>query len=156
MKKRNQNNKVILVLLGILVVCFVLLGIAFYKFFYAGSSHNKYGDRLDDIDKYPLSKNLNDDVKELLSEDEKFDSVSIDVKGKIIYININFKPGISTGDAKNLATKSLEAIGDDNLTYYDVQYILTMDDEEEPSEEDGKKNYPVFGAKSANSNKVVW
>ena len=37
-----------------------------------------------------------------------------------------------------------------NLTYYDVHFILTYSGEEE------NENFPLFGAKSSNSLKVVW
>lgn len=153
MKKLNQN-KVILVLLGILLVCFIVLGIVFYKFFYAGSSSSKYGDRLQDIEKYKLSETLSDDVNSLYSENDNVDNVKIDVKGKIVYIMINYKNNTSTSEAKDLATKALEAIGEDNLSYYDIQFILSVVKDDE-SEEDNT-NFPIFGAKSANSNKIVW
>ena len=53
-------------------------------------------------------------------------------------------------EAESLAEKSLDKIGENNLTYYDVQFILTYSGTEE------NKNFPVFGAKSSNSLKVVW
>ena len=154
MKKIIQNNKVILVLLGILLICFIALGLVFYKFFYAGTSSTKYGDRLQGIEEHELSKTLEDDIKLLYNDNEKVDSVSIDVKGKIVYIIINYKNNVSTSDAKDLSTKSLEAIGEDNLSYYDVQFILNVVKDEDSEEENS--NFPIFGAKSANSNKIVW
>ena len=148
--RRNQDNKVLWVLLGILVVCFLAIGILFYRYFYAGTSSSKYGERLDGIDNYQLSKTLEDDVKKLYSSESSVDKATVTVEGKIIYITIDFKDSLKVSQAEDLAIKSLETIGEKNLTFYDVQYILNYTGTEE------NKNYPVFGSKSAKSLKVVW
>ena len=146
MSKRKilQNNKVLWALLGLLLVCFLVLGFGFYKYFYAGAGNNKYGDRLDGIEKYPLSKTLDSDVK---SEVPK---TKVDVKGKVIYINIDFGKSIKVSEAQDIAVKALDKIGEENLKYYDVQFILTYSGTDENS------NFPVFGSKSSSSLKVVW
>lgn len=148
--KRGKSNKVLLVLLGILAVCFVSIGILFYKFFYAGTSGSKYGNRLNGIENYPLSKTLQDDIKSLYADNSKVGEIKVTNEGRIIYISMNFKETLKVSDAESLAEKSLEKIGESNLTYYDVQFILTYSGEEE------NENFPVFGAKSSNSLKVVW
>ena len=61
--RRNQDNKVLWVLLGILVVCFLAIGILFYRYFYAGTSSSKYGERLDGIESYPLGDKFEENVK---------------------------------------------------------------------------------------------
>lgn len=152
MAKVKQNNTVIWVLLGILLVCFGLLGFGFYKYFYAGSGNNKYGDRLDGIDKYPLSTTLEQDIKDVFKDSDAVNKVSIDKQGKIVYIIIDYKKPLLKKEAQDLAIKSLEPIGEDNLTFYDIQFILTYSTEENTEE----SNFPMFGAKSSNSNKVVW
>lgn len=148
--KRGKSNKVLLVLLGILAVCFVSIGILFYKFFYAGTSGSKYGNRLNGIENYPLSKTLQDDIKSLYADNSKVGEIKVTNEGRIIYISMDFKETLKVSDAESLAEKSLEKIGESNLTYYDVQFILTY------SGEEGNENFPVFGAKSSNSLKVVW
>ncbi len=148
--KRGKSNKVLLVLLGILAVCFVSIGILFYKFFYAGTSGSKYGNRLNGIENYPLSKTLQDDIKSLYVDNSKVGEIKVTNEGRIIYISMDFKETLKVSDAESLAEKSLEKIGESNLTYYDVQFILTYSGEEE------NENFPVFGAKSSNSLKVVW
>lgn len=148
--KKIRNNKVLLVLLGILLVCIIAIGILFYKFFYAGAGGTKYGNRLNGIENYPLSSNLQDEIKSLYSDNEKVGTVKVNTEGRVIYIDIDFKETLKVSDAKSLAEKALEKIGENNLTYYDVHFILTYSGEEE------NENFPVFGAKSSNSLKVVW
>ena len=148
--RHNQDNRVLWVLLGILVICFLAIGILFYRYFYAGTSSSKYGERLDGIENYPLSETLEKDIQDLYKDNTEIDKVTVTNEGKIVYITINFKQSIKVSTAEDLAIKSLEKIGEKNLTYYDVQYILTYSGTEENT------NFPVFGSKSASSLKVVW
>ena len=148
--RHNQDNRVLWVLLGILVICFLAIGILFYRYFYAGTSSTKYGERLDGIENYPLSETLEKDIQDLYKDNTEIDKVTVTNKGKIVYITINFKQSIKVSTAEDLAIKSLEKIGEKNLTYYDIHYILTYSGTEENT------NFPVFGSKSASSLKVVW
>ncbi len=148
--RRNQDNRVLWVLLGILGVCFLAIGILFYRYFYAGTSSSKYGERLDGIENYPLSKTLEKDIQDLYKNNTEIDKVTVTNEGKIVYITINFTKSIKVATAEDLAIKSLDKVGEKNLTYYDVQYILTYSGTEENT------NFPVFGSKSASSLKVVW
>lgn len=148
--KSLQNNKVLWVLLELLLVCFLVLGFGFYKYFYAGAGNNKYGDRLDGIEKYPLSKTLDSDIKSVFSDNSEVTKTKVDVKGKVIYINIDFGKSIKVSEAQDIAVKALDKIGEENLKYYDVQFILTYSGTDENS------NFPVFGSKSSSSLKVVW
>lgn len=149
-KKMSQDTKIILLLLGILLVCFIIIGLLFYKYFYAGTSSSNYGDRLDGIEKYVLDSNLESEIKSIYSDNTSVNTVKVNNKGKIIYINIDFKESLKVADAQSLAIKALDKIGENNLTFYEVQFILTC------SSEDENKNYPVFGSKNSNSLKVIW
>ena len=59
-KKRRirQDNIMLIILIFILVVCFIVFGVLFYKYFYAGVSTSKYGNRLDGIENYKLSERM--------------------------------------------------------------------------------------------------
>lgn len=152
MSKRNkQDNTMLWILIVILIVCFLMIGFLFYKYFYSGISTSKYGDtRLEGIEKYPLSKTLGDDIAGLYKSEKSIGNVKVNVEGRIIYINIDFKSSVKVDTAKSLAAKALDKVGKDNLTFYEVQFILTYSGKEE------NKNFPIFGSKNANSLKVVW
>ena len=136
--KKIRNNKVLLVLLGILLVCIITIGILFYKFFYAGVGETKYGNRLNGIENYPLSSNLQDEIKSLYSDNSKVGTVKVNTEGRVIYVDIDFKESLKVNEAKSLAEKALEKIGENNLTYYDVHFILTYSGEEE------NENFPLL------------
>ena len=149
-KKNNGDIKILLVLLAILLVCFGIIGYMFYKYFYAGTSTTKYGDRLEGIENYKLSNTLEKDIQSVYENTASVDNVKVKTQGKIIYIDIAFKTAVKVDTAKSEAIKALDKIGEENLKYYDVQFVLTYTGEDENS------NFPIFGAKSANSLKVVW
>ena len=149
-KRRKQSNAILWVLIFILLVCFAAIGYVFYTYFYAGTSSTKYGNRLDDMSNYPLPETLESDIKNLYKDETTIANVEYDLQGKIIYIIIDFNTPTASGTAQSLALKSLDLIGETNLTYYEVQYILFYKGEEESN------NFPMFGAKSVNSLKVVW
>lgn len=149
-KKNNGDIKILLVLLAILLVCFGIIGYMFYKYFYAGTSTTKYGDRLEGIEKYKLSNTLEKDIQSVYENTASVDNVKVKTQGKIIYIDIAFKTAVKVDTAKSEAIKALDKIEEENLKYYDVQFVLTYTGEDENS------NFPIFGAKSANSLKVVW
>ena len=102
--KKIRNNKVLLVLLGILLVCIIAIGILFYKFFYAGAGGTKYGNRLNGIENYPLSSNLQDEIKSLYSDNSKVGTVKVNTEGRVIYVDIDFKESLKVNEAKSLAT----------------------------------------------------
>ena len=149
-KKSNRTDNTMLWILAIiLIVCFIAIGFLFYKYFYSGISTTKYGNRLEGIENYPLSKTLEQDIADIYTNEKSVDKVSVDVQGKIIYIKIDFKESIKSDTAKTLAIKSLDKIGEDNLKFYEIQYILTFPDGE-------NKIDNIFGMKNPNSTKVVW
>ena len=154
-KKQNQSvkqdNTMLWILIFILFVCFCMIGFLFYKYFYSGISTSKYGNtRLEGIENYKLSDTLEQDINKLYENEKSVDHATIDIQGRIIYINIAFSEAIKADTAKSLAVKALEPVGEENLTYYEIQMILTYTGEEE------NKVFPIFGSKNANSLKVVW
>ena len=86
-RKNKQDNIILLVLGGVLLVCFIAICLLFYKYFYAGTRETKYGDRLDGIENYVLSSTLEEDIKKIYEENKSVTEVSINNQGKIVYIN---------------------------------------------------------------------
>lgn len=148
--KMKQDSKILIILLTILVVSCVSILVLFYKYFYAGTSKTKYGNRLEGIENYKLDENLESEIKSIYDEEEVINKVTVNNQGKIIYITIDFKEPVEKEKAQSLAIKSLEKISEENQSYYEIQFLLTYSGEEENS------NFPMFGSKNSNSLKVVW
>ena len=93
MKKLWKNNRVVFVLVIILIICFIsIIGVTL-TFFYSKDT-STYGNRLDNIEKYPVSNEFKASYKDKMLENENVKSINFDIKGRIIYITINFDENI--------------------------------------------------------------
>ncbi len=149
--KKIKENKVLLALALILIVCFGLILFVLFKYFYVGDNSDKYGDRLEGIESHKVHKELETEIKELY-KDDKLSLKSVKVSGKIIYVTFDLTEVIKVNDTKNLVLKSLEKFSDDEKSYYDIQFIVTC--ESEGSTEN--KLYPIMGYKNSSSIEIIW
>lgn len=149
--KKIKENKVLLVLAIILVICFGLILFVLFKYFYVGDNSSKYGDRLDGIESHEIHKELENEIKELY-KDSKLSLKDVKTRGKIIYVTFELSEVIKVDDSKNLVLKSLEKFSDDEKSYYDIQFIVICDSEESTE----TPLYPIMGYKNSSSTGVVW
>ena len=101
-KKIWVENRVLVVLAIILVICLIIIGIVALKSFYNGSD-NVYGNRLDITKKIPLSDETINEVAQKIKENEKVSDVSALKKGKVVYITIVYLDDTKIEDAKSIA-----------------------------------------------------
>ena len=149
--KKLRENKVLLVLAVILLICFVLIGYVLFKYFYVGYNLDKYGDRLDGIESHPIHNSLKTEISDIY-KDTKMSLKSLKTSGRIIYVTYSLSEVIKVDDAKNLVLKSLEKFTDDEKGYYDIQFIVECDSEASSE----KTFYPIMGYKNSSSFEVVW
>ena len=150
MKRIFKENKVLFVLLTLIIIASALILFGLVRYFYYGNGNSAYGMRLYDIEDNPLNSNLESDIRELLKESSVND-VTVDLKGKIVYLTIDLSELMSMNDAKSIAIKSLEAFTENEKKYYDIQFILTA-----KKLEDENNLYPTMGYKNSNSSQIVW
>ena len=148
MKKTIRENKVLFALTIIIIISLVLMTIGLLSYFY-GNNKSPYGDRLNGMEGYPINKSLAKDIQELLDGDVT--NVKIETKGKIIYIIIDVNKEVGKLEAKDLAAKSLEKFSDNEKNYYDLQFLITCEDEEEE-----ERVFPIEGYKNSTSNSIIW
>ena len=148
MKKVIKENKVLFVLALIVIISLILIGVGLVKYFYS-SSGDKYGDRLNGIEEHKLSNTLSDDIKALY--ESGVESVSVDTKGKIIYVIMDVSDGVSKVDAQSYAIKALDVFSDDDKSFYDIQFMITCKNASEET-----TTYPMEGYKNSNNTQVVW
>ena len=147
MKKLMKENKILFVLALIIIICVVLIVFGLVKYFYGGK--DPYGDRLNGKDKLPISENISKDIKSLYQDEVS--EVSVDVKGKIIYIIMDVKNGTTKENAESLANKALEKFSEEEKNYYDIQFLVTCNKEEAED-----KLYPIEGYKNSSNNQIIW
>lgn len=152
MKKLKElwgNNKVLIVLGIILIICLIAIITVTFSFFLGGNK-GVYGDRLNGIDKHPVTNNIKSEYKTSLESEKSVTKVSIDTKGKIIYIIINFASDTSLEDAKNLAASSLEKLNEDILSFYDISFTLKCEKSE------NSEGFTILGAKNVAGSGLIW
>lgn len=143
MKKLWKSNRVVFVLVIILIICFIAICSVALTFFYSKDT-NEYGNRLNGIEKHPISSELKSNYKETLLANESVKSVEFNTKGRIIYVNIKFDENISLDNAKKLVEDNLSIFSEDILSYYDLQFILSSD------------NFTIMASKNVASEKISW
>lgn len=152
MKKLKElwgNNKVLIVLGIILIICLIAIITVTFSFFLGGNK-GVYGDRLNGIDKHPVTNNIKSEYKTSLESEKSVTKVSIDTKGKIIYIIINFASDTSLEDAKNLAASSIEKLNEDILSFYDIDFTLKCEKSE------NSEGFTILGAKNVGGSGLIW
>ena len=149
-KKFFRDNKVLLFLGIILVVWLTVFVIIVVVFFY-GSSKSKYGNRLDNIKDIPITDKLQEDIINSFKEDELIDSVDINVKGKIIYIDVKTLEGEKVSSVKTLAEESISLFSESILKNYDISFFIKIDKDSEGA------SYVLMGAKNVSSDSgIIW
>lgn len=143
MKKLWKQNRVLFMLIIVLIICFIAILSVALTFFYSKDVSN-YGSRLKDIEDYPITETFQKEYKESLLENERVLKSNFLIKGRIVYITINFDDQISLDEAKSVATKTLDKFSEDLLAYYDLQFILKSD------------NFNIMGAKNSIVDHISW
>lgn len=142
-KKLWENNKIVIVLCTILVICFACICFVALTYFFGGSD-STYGSRLNGIEDYEITSKDEEKIISSIKESEEVDNVTMSINGKVIYINIYFESEVTLSVAQTLAGESLEFIGEDNQTFYDINYSITGDD------------YILMGYKNTENTKIEW
>ena len=143
MKKIKDNYKIILVVL--IVIVFLVLGIFIYKNIFEESSSN----RLENIEKYKLTKKEINSVKDTVNELKNIEDVEVYANNKIIKIFVELKEDIEFDDIKENSDKIIEKFSSKNLEFYDLEIFITSENEE-------SKIYPKIGYKHKKNSNFTW
>ena len=148
-KESWNDNRVLFVLMTILIICLILIAIVVADYF-LGSTKDKYGDRLEGIDKVKITDKQVDEFEDKITSDESIEKCHIDKSGKTIYINIKFNNTISLADAEAKALATLDLFEEKYQKYYDIHYTLVQD------KSDGNAGFIIMGAHNASGSGLVW
>lgn len=149
LKELWGKNKVLIVLGIILVICLIAILIVTFSFFFGGSK-TVYGDRLEGIADYPITENFKSDYISSLESEDLVESVSFDLRGRIIYITINFVDDTSLVEAQGKAALSLAKFSEELLSYYDIMFTLKS------SKTENSEGFTILGAKNVAGSGLVW
>jgi len=149
LKNLWSKNKVLIVLGVILIICLIaIIGVTFSYFIGGGKS--VYGDRLDGISEHTISDEVKNNYVDNLKTNETVMDVRFVVKGKIIYVNIDFKGDTPLVEAEGVAASSLANLNEDILGYYDIEFVIKSDDTE------NSEGFTILGARNVTGSGLVW
>lgn len=140
--KRNKGTIIaIIIFLVVLVFC-----VQVFNIFLSNDEKVLYGNRLDGKDKVALTSNNKSKITSALKDESK--KVEIDEQGRILNVIITANDDTSRDDAKNLASKVLDQLKDDQKKYYDIQVFIQKDVE--------ANEFPIIGYKHHTKDNFTW
>lgn len=142
-----KNNKILVTLILIAVIMFSTILIIIFS--NLSSGNDEYGNRLDEIEKYPITDEVINNIKNEISSLEKVESINYNLEGRLINFVIKVEDDLIVSEAKNYSEKILENFSDDIKSYYDIQILID-------SNIDESENYPIIGYKHKTSDSLVW
>lgn len=126
-------------MIGGIVFLIILFLILIWLFIVPLFSNNKYGDRLDGVEKHKISSDTVKDIESSLKEADKVTDVIYHNEGRILNFIITVSSDMNAEDAKKLGDTILDKISDGDKEYYDIQILIDTEDEND--------NYPIAGYK---------
>lgn len=149
LKSFYKNNRVYSILMIISIICIVAILVGVVLYFLGQTSKDKYGNRLEGIEKIEIKESKLNDIEKKITENELVKSTDAVIRGKLVYITITLNTG-THADAESIAQSSLELFSEEEKAFYDIQYIV--DNEDESTEE----NFPVMGYIKAGNSVIKW
>jgi len=144
-----RDNKLIFIL-GFICLAIVIAILAFaISLIPTNSEEGKYGNRLNDIEKYSINTAKVEEMKNTIKEQEGVKNVVYNLNGRLINIIINVEDTLDPNKAKEYAGSVITYFEGDLLTYYDLQVLINSEVEE-------SVNYPKIGYKHKSSDSLVW
>ena len=149
-KRFYQEHRIFTILMAVVLVCMVLIITVLVQCFYVGNGSDKYGNRLEGIEKYKITESRQKDFENNIANNDKVKSVDIKVTGKIIYITMQITEGVELVEAQSIAQKSLESFSEKEQSFYDFNITLKQD------ATDTSDGFIISGSKNKNGSGLVW
>lgn len=141
-KSWANKNKGFAIIIALGFILFLILLIIFFQMLIGGSS-DKYGNRLDGINKVKISNETFEEVKKEVTDTELVEEVSTRLQGKIVYMTITLKSDTSKDKAKEIASATLDNYSEDELKFYDFSFFLRWKGEEGDTVVTGNKHHSL-------------
>lgn len=140
-----KRHKILTIICTLATIVIIIMMVVLFKFFIGGN--DKYGNRLDGIEKVEVTSKEKKELTNALKEYDEVTDASVRLQGKIIYINIKYKEKTSIDTAKKIATSTLENLDKKELKFYDIGYFLTSE---------GEEKFYITGTKKPKLETISW
>lgn len=142
LKKFYNTNRIYCILMIISIACILLLGIGVIVYFIGQATSSSYGNRLENVENYPVEKELNE-YEKFYKESDGVKKVTVRLQGKIIYTDVEVEDTKTNEDIQNLATGSLEKLTEEQKGFYDIQFLFS------------RKSYNTYLGSKSHSNTII-
>ena len=143
-----KKHKGLFICLGVLLVLGILAVVGIKKLVFPDDSKSKYGDRLEGIENVPISNDTIEEIKEAFLKNENVVDFNYNLSGKIIKVIIKVKEDTKIEDSKILGDIILKSLSDDQKKFYDIQYSVDCEKENDL--------YPMMGYKHKTKDAFSW
>lgn len=143
-----KKHKIAIIVLSVILVLLIALFL-FLKMFMIDSKKDEYGNRLDGIESVQISSDTVSKLENELGALEEVEDIDYRLQGRLIYISLKMKDGLSVDTAKEISTKVLDYFDDEEKAYYDIQLIVSSANQE-------SEGYPFMGYKHKTAAAIVW
>ena len=144
-----KRNRVYSLLMLISTICVISIVVGVILYFLGQTSKDKYGNRLDGINKVKITTKKIDTIEKKIEENEMVDNTDLNIKGKLIYFNIELNSG-KHSDAESIAQSSLELFSEKEKEFYDIQFVI---ENKNPEDEE---NFPIMGYIKKGNTLIKW
>lgn len=159
MKKFYNDNRVFVILMGIVIICVAIMLFLLGKYVVSSNTGDKYGNRLDGIEDVIIEEKQKEDIASALKENESVTSAKVIVHGKIINFVIKFVKDTKIDEMQSIAIKSLDSFEEEYKNYYDMQFLLEreVDEVEESEDEEVEEEISaIIGYIKAGATTISW
>ena len=143
MKKYRKQIKI-----GIIVLFIILIISMIWLFIVPTFKTDKYGDRLKEINKHKISKEVIDKIKDKASSNDSVLKIDYHKEGRILNFTVTVDSNFGVEQSKEFVNGMIGEIIEDDQKYYDIQVFVYSNDKSD--------NYPIIGYKNKNSDKIVY
>lgn len=126
-----KKHKYTLLVIVVFLVLFIFAFIGLKNLLIPDNDIDKYGDRLEGMEKYPISDEVISTIKNTIKETKKANDVKYRLEGKIMMFQIDVVKGTNDKSIETLGDMILSNLSDDLKTFYDVHLIITCNEDEE-------------------------
>ena len=138
--KLIKKNKLTTIVIIVYIVLVLILGIIMNRFF-AKNGKPIYGDRLKEVEKYPINEqSKRQEIEKDLLSNTKISSVEFQVRGRTLNFVIKVKNEVLRDDAKKIA---------DELKVYSIEVLVMKSDTK-------LKDFPINATKQYGRDSFSW
>lgn len=150
MKEFYRENRVLVILGVVVIICAIISSILLFKYFYYGNGNDKYGDRLEKIKDLVIEDKRQKEIVAKLEENKNVKSARIDIIGARVDFTINFNEEVSLVEAESAAVAILDEFSNEEKAAYNIGFNL-LEEKTETNE-----GFNIWGAINAGREKIVW